>query len=206
MNEHDATASIRFYFSFRSPYAWLAAERLEPELGDLGVPIEPIPVYPTPGLFPNDPAAMPTKIAYIVQDIRRLARERGLTVRFPSAADPDWSLSHAAFLGAQQRDTGHALMLELFRKRFCEGLDLGEDDVIADAAHRAGLDPDFILAAAHSDALRARASDGFRLGIERDGIFGVPSFVYAEKLYWGQDRMRFLRDAVVRKSNRPKLA
>lgn len=203
MNDRGATGSIRFYFSFRSPYAWLAAERLEPELGDLGVPIERIPVYPTPALFPNDPATMPAKIAYMVQDIRRLVRERGLTVRFPSATDPDWSLSHAAFLGAQQQGAGHQFMLEAFRKRFCEGLDLGDDDVIADAAQRAGLDRGTILAAAHSDALRCEASDGFRLGMERDVIFGVPSFVYAGKLYWGQDRMHFLRDAVARKATRP---
>ena len=203
MNDRDATASIRFYFSFRSPYAWLAAERLEPELADLGVPIERIPVYPTPALFPNDPATMPAKIAYMVQDIRRLVRQRGLTVRFPAAVDPDWSLSHAAFLGAQQQGAGHQFMLEAFRKRFCEGLDLGDDDVIATAADRAGLDRGTLLAAAHSDALRSTASAGFRLGIERDGIFGVPSFVYAGKLYWGQDRMHFLRDAVARKSTRP---
>jgi 2-hydroxychromene-2-carboxylate isomerase len=202
MSAPDATTSIRFYFSFRSPYAWLAAERLESELGDLGVPVERIPVFPTPGLFPNDPAAMPAKVAYIVQDVRRLARERGLRMQFPPAGDPDWSLSHAAFLGAQQQGAGHQLMLELFRRRFCDGLDLGEDDVIANAALRAGLDRDTILAAAHSDALRSEASDGFRLGIERDGIFGVPSFVYAGKLYWGQDRMHFLRDAVTRKSPR----
>ena len=203
MNDRGTTASIRFYFSFRSPYAWLAAERLEPELGSLGVPIERIPTYPTPGLFPNDPATMPAKVAYLVQDIRRLVRERGLTVRFPSAADPDWSLSHAAFLGAQQQGAGHQFMLEAFRKRFCEGLDLGDDDVIADAGQRAGLDRGTILAAAHSDALRSAVSDSFRLGIERDGIFGVPSFVYAGKLYWGQDRMHFLRAAVARKSTKP---
>jgi len=34
-------------------------------------------------------------------------------------------------------------------------------------------------------------------------IFGVPSFVYVGKLYWGQDRMHFLRSAVVRKSAVP---
>jgi 2-hydroxychromene-2-carboxylate isomerase len=203
MNDRDATASIRFYFSFRSPYAWLAAERLEPELGSLGVPIERIPVYPTPELFPNLFAPMPAKIAYLVQDIRRLVRERGLTVRFPSAVDPDWSLSHAAFLGAQQQGAGHQFMLAAFRKRFCEGLDLGDNEVIADAAQRARIDRGTVLAAAHSEALRAEASDSFRLGMERDGIFGVPSFVYAGKLYWGQDRMHFLRDAVVRKSTKP---
>ena len=52
-------SEIRFYFSFRSPYAWLAAERLESELGDLGMPIDLIPIYPTADVFPNDPAAMP---------------------------------------------------------------------------------------------------------------------------------------------------
>src|SRR5262245_41208996 len=149
MNDQGASTAIRFYFSFRSPYAWLAAERLQTELGSLGVAIEHIPIYPTPGVFPNDPAAMPAKLAYMVQDVRRLVRERGLTLKFPAPADPDWSLSHAAFLGAQQRGVGHAFMLEAFRKRFSEGLDLGDDDVIADAGLRAGLDRDTILSAAH---------------------------------------------------------
>ena len=93
-------------------------------------------------------------------------------------------------------------MLEVFRKRFAEGLDLGADGVIADAARLAGLDPDTILSAAHSEQLRAQASAGWRLGVERDRIFGVPSFVYAGKLYWGQDRIHFLRSAVVRKGGK----
>ena len=201
MRDPNSENSIRFYFSFRSPYAWLAAERLESELGDLGVPVELLPIYPTADLFPNNVAATPEKVAYIVQDIRRLTRERGLTVRFPSPADPDWSLSHAAFLHAQHQGAGHRLMLELFRKRFAEGLDLGEDAVIADAAREAQLDPGAIVSGAHSEQLRAEASAGWRRAVERDRIFGVPSFVYAGKLYWGQDRMHFLRSAVVRKSS-----
>ena len=202
MNDPNSEHSIRFYFSFRSPYAWLASERLESELGDLGVPVELLPIYPTAELFPNDPAAIPEKIAYIAQDIPRLARERGLTVRFPPSADPDWALSHAAFLHARDHGAGHPLMLVLFRKRFAEGLDLGEDAVLADAARDARLDPEAIVSAAHSEVLRAEASAGWRRAVARDGIFGVPSFVYAGKLYWGQDRMHFLRSAVVRKSRR----
>jgi 2-hydroxychromene-2-carboxylate isomerase len=200
MSDNDSKSAIRFYFSFRSPYAWLAAERLEAELGNLGVAIERLPIYPTPDVFPNDPAAMPDKIAYTVQDIARLTRERGLTVRFPPPGDPDWALSHAAFLGAPRLDGEHRFMLALFRKRFCEGLDLGQESVIAAAARDAGVNPDSILAAAHSPGLRAEAAAGWRRGVERDRIFGVPSFVYAGKLYWGQDRMHFLRSAVVRKS------
>src|SRR5262245_4757021 len=119
MSDPSSTATIRFYFSFRSPYSWLATERLEAELGDLEVPIERIPTYPTE-LFPIE--AGPEKMDYLVQDIRRLARERGLTLRFPSPNDPDWSIAHAAFLGAQQQGVEHPFMLEMFRKRFSEGL------------------------------------------------------------------------------------
>jgi len=54
----------------------------------------------------------------------------------------------------------------------------------------------------HSEALRAEVSQGWRLAVERDRIFGVPSFVYAGKLYWGQDRMHFLRNAILRKTQR----
>lgn len=199
-SDAGAGDAIRFYFSFRSPYAWIAAERLEAELGGLGVPVESIPIFPTPDDFPNDPSAMPAKIAYLVQDVPRLARERGLMVRFPSAADCDWALPHAAFLGAKQAGAGRRFMVAMFRKRFSEGLDLGDEQVLASAAREAGLDPEVVLAAAHSDALRAQVSAGWRCGMDRDGIFGVPSFVYAGRLYWGQDRMHFLRDAVLRKA------
>lgn len=200
MTDAGSEHTIRYYFSFRSPYAWLATERVESTLGDLGVPIERVPIFPTPDLFPNDPSAIPEKQAYLIQDVPRLARELGLRVSFPSSTDTDWALSHAAFLEAERSGAGHAFMLEVFRKRFCEGEDLGEDDVIADAARRAGLDPEPVLEAGHSPALREEVSGGWRRAAERDRIFGVPSFVYAGRLYWGQDRMHFLRSAVERKS------
>jgi 2-hydroxychromene-2-carboxylate isomerase len=141
-------------------------------------------------------------MAYLVQDVARLARERGLMLRFPSPADPDWSLSHAAFLHVQRQavDAAHRFMLAAFRKRWSEGLDLGEDAVIADAARAAGLAAEAVVAGAHSADLRAEVAVGWQRAVERDRIFGVPSFVYAGKLYWGQDRMHFVRSAVIRKA------
>lgn len=200
MTDVSPDEPIRFYFSFRSPYAWLAAERLEDEVGDLGVAVERLPIYPPSELFPNDPTGTPAKARYLAQDVRRLTRERGLSLRFPPSPDTDWSLSHAAALGTRDDPNGHRLVVEIFRQRFSEGRDLGEDDVIGEAARRAGFDADAVLAMAHDDALQEAAAEGWRQGMERDQIFGVPSFVYAGKLYFGQDRMHFLRDAVIRKS------
>ncbi len=202
MSEPSSDAPIRYYFSFRSPYAWLATERLPEEIESLGVPVERIPIFPTPELFPNDPSVLPDKVAHLAQDVLRLAREQGLRVRFPEHSDTDWAAPHAASVAAEAAGAGHRFMIEVFRKRFSEGQDVGDDAVLADAARKAGLDPAPIVDAAHSDALREQVSDGWRLAQERDRVFGVPTFVYAGKLYWGQDRMRFVRSAVLRKTGR----
>jgi 2-hydroxychromene-2-carboxylate isomerase len=199
----DRDASIRFYFSFRSPYAWFAAERLEAELGAHARAIAPVPMYPTPDTFPNDPTRVPNKIKYIAQDVVRLCGEFGLRLQFPPAIDTDWGKAHAAYLGAVKLGRGMPFMLELFRSRFGLGLDVGLDAVIEDAAARAEVDAAAVLLAAHDPELQAEVARNFKLGQERDGIFGVPSFVYAKQLFWGQDRMRFLRAAVDRAAAAP---
>ncbi len=52
---------VRFYFSFRSPYAWLAFHQAPPALRELPVELKLVPVFPPPD-FPNDPTAVPNKM------------------------------------------------------------------------------------------------------------------------------------------------
>jgi 2-hydroxychromene-2-carboxylate isomerase len=191
--------TVRFYFSFRSPYAWLAGERWQAELGPLDPLVERIPFYPTRETFPNDPTLHPAKYRYIAQDIGRLAREFGLPVRPPPALDTDWKRAHAAYLGVQGAEPlrAEAFMLEMFRARFSRGQDVALPEVIGDAAERAGADPRIANEAAASPALQAEVTDSFVRGQQRDGIFGAPSFVYKSQLFWGHDRMHHLKRALV---------
>src|SRR5687767_9419649 len=117
---------VRFYFSFRSPYAWFAAERWQAALGELNPTVERIPFYPTADTFPNDPTRVPAKYRYVVSDIGRLAQEYALSVRPPPALDTDWGRAHAAYLGVQneQPECAERFMLEMFRARFSRGLDV----------------------------------------------------------------------------------
>jgi len=194
---------VRFYFSFRSPYAWFAAERWSAELGDTGA--ERIPFFPTPGRFPNDPTLVPAKYAYVVRDVGRLARGYGLELMPPHSLDTHWESSHAAFLGVQaaRPERAEAFMLEMFRSRFSRGKDVGSIEVIADAARRASVDPGVATDGASSPALRAQVLDNLRLGQERDGIFGAPSFVYRDELFWGHDRMPHLRARILADERAP---
>ena len=190
---------IRFYFSFRSPYAWFAAERWQAELGDLSPAVERIPFYPTAATFPNDPVRLPAKLAFVLQDMRRLARDFQLSLRPPPALDTDWGRAHAAYLGVEAAQPSHAepFMLEMFRARFARGLDVALPAVIAEAAERAGADPAVANTAAGSVPLQERVAKNFVEGQTRDGIFGAPSFAYRGQLYWGHDRLHHLRRALV---------
>jgi len=191
--------TVRFYFSFRSPYAWFAAERWGAELGPMQPQVERIPFFPTPETFPNDPARQPAKLAFVLNDMRRLARDFELSLRPPPALDTDWGRAHAAYLGVAGAEPtrAHAFMLEMFRARFSRGLDVALPHVITDAAERACVDARVANEAAVSPGLQAEVAENFTRGQQRDGIFGAPSFVYRGQLYWGHDRLHHLRRALL---------
>jgi len=193
------TQTVRFYFSFRSPYAWFVAQRWQVELGDVQPAVERIPFYPTRETFPNDPTLVPNKIAYVVQDMIRLAREYQLALKPPPAIDTDWGRAHAAYLGIEraQADRAEAFMLEMFRSRFSRGLDVALPEVIAGAAARAGADATLANESAASPELQREVAGSFQRGQQNHRIFGAPSFVLGDQLFWGHDRMPQLRRALL---------
>jgi 2-hydroxychromene-2-carboxylate isomerase len=192
-----APHAIRFYFSFRSPYAWFAAERIEQELAGFEYALEMVPIYPTAETFPNDPVRTPNKLRYVMIETMRLAAEYGLEHRFGAAPDTDWAKAHAAFLGAMELGAGLRFMREMFRARFSRAQDLANDDVIAEAAERSELPVSAIMEAARSPVLQAVVANNFAAGQQRDLIFGVPTFLYNGQIFWGHDRLRSLRRAML---------
>jgi 2-hydroxychromene-2-carboxylate isomerase len=183
--------TIRLYFSFRSPYSWLAVYRAPIALGSTGLDIEYIPVFPPPN-YPNDPASVPAKLEYIQEDIRRQASAYGLVSAPLAKLDCEWVKPHAAFLYAHEHGRGHAFALEVFAARFSHSRDIGDDAVIADCAKSVGLDPVAAVASQTERPLQERVVLGMIRGVQEDAIFGVPLFVYKGERFWGNDRIEWL--------------
>ena len=182
--------TVRFYFSFRSPYAWLAFTRIDRALEGLPVKLERIPVFP-PENFENDPAGVPVKLQYIKDDVERIAAAYGLPVRWPESRDTAWIRPHAAFLRAEDTGRGVAFGRALFAARFSEGRDAGDDGVMREAAARAGLEPEAIVKAADDPDVQQRVYAGMMGGVQ-EGLFGVPFFIYRGTRFWGNDRLEWL--------------
>jgi 2-hydroxychromene-2-carboxylate isomerase len=187
--------NVRFYFSFRSPYSWLAWLRVDHALQGLDVTLERLPVFPPPN-FANDPAAVPNKLAYIRKDTARIAEAYGFTAAPEIKLDTDWVRPHAAYVYAQDQAKGLAFGRGLFEARFVHGLDVGEDAVMAEVARALALEADPLVAAAADPVYQTRVVQGMIQGAQEDSIFGVPYFVFRGETFWGNDRIEWLVRAI----------
>lgn len=188
----------RFYFSFHSPYSWLAYRDLMDHHPDVADRIEWRPFWePDPagehalkevgGSFPYV-AMSRDKHLYILQDVRRLARERGLDVTWPVDRHPVWEVPHLAYLAAAHAGKGPEFIARVYRARWTEGENICDPATIARLAGELGLPAETLGAAAEDDGLREEGTAAL-LAVHDDGVFGVPFFVHGFDKYWGVDRL-----------------
>lgn len=199
-SSHQSLERLRFYFSFRSPYAWLAFYRLSKIARHLPVAIDYIPLFPAMQ-FPGDPFANPRKTAYVHEDIERFTKAYGLTLAWPKPFDTDWQRPHASFLYALDQGRGVEFALAAYEARFSAGQNIATEETLAAVAEQCGLPADSIIRSADNEALQRRILKGFRCG-QQDGLFGVPFFVYQGRRYWGNDRIEWLLRDVAAVSKR----
>jgi 2-hydroxychromene-2-carboxylate isomerase len=177
---------LTFYFSFRSPYAWLAFYRLSKIASSLPVTIEYVPIFPVKPVASN-----PIKSAYVMEDIKRFTNAYGLDLQWPNPFDTDWKRPHSSFLCALDQGCAIEFGLAAFMARFSEGKDIGQNDALAGVAEQCGLQSDFIIQSSDGSFFQRRVMEGTIRG-QREGVFGVPFFIYRGSHYWGNDRLEWL--------------
>ncbi len=203
------TLEIDVFWSFRSPYSYLAAPRLRewPERFDLEVHpriVLPIAVR-IEGFFERVNPLWPP---YLLRDVKRIADSLGLGFAWPQP-DPivqDFAnrripkeqphIHRLTRLGvaAVRHGRGLALLDEVSRLIW-DGRVRGwnEGDHLARAIARAGLDPETLEREIERDshALDAEVEENHR-ALERAGHWGVPTMVFRGEPFFGQDRMDLL--------------
>lgn len=192
---------LDYYLTMGSPWAYLGHAALI-DLGRRhGVPVR---VRPTPisRLFSETggvslPQRHPARQRYRLVDLQRWCALRGVPLD-PHAAHVrfDPALLDRVLLAMLASATEVDPFMRLaFRAIWVEGEDLADADVIARIARRAGLDGSPCLA----DAIGPAVQDLYEVNL-RDaigaGVFGAPSYVLNGEVFWGQDRIELLADAL----------
>jgi len=128
------------------------------------------------------------KSLYILQDVRRQTRQRGLEVTWPVDRAPRWEVAHLPYLVAERHGAGRAYIDAVYRARWQSGQDISDPEVIATIGAQVGLDPGSLRLAADDPDLREEGLNALR-AVVRDGVFGVPFFLCGREKFWGIDRL-----------------
>jgi 2-hydroxychromene-2-carboxylate isomerase len=188
----------RWYFSFRSPYSWFAYRDLTSRYADVAREIEWIPFWEpdqrTERMLDEAGAEFPyvpmsrDKHLYILQDTRRLAAERDLTMTWPVDRNPCWEVAHLGYFVARELGHGPQFIDAVYRARWEQGRDISDPVTIAEIATEIGADPAALTGAPDDQEIRELGVSALSAG-HRDGVFGVPFFVKGYDKYWGVERL-----------------
>src|SRR5262245_48868763 len=184
---------IEIWYDFASTYSYLSAMRIEALASAARVDIvwKPLllgPIFRTQGWDTSPFNIYPAKGKYMVRDMERLAAARGLPFKLPSTF-PQNSL-HAARLAliGHAEGWGVAFTRAVYDAQFASGADIGQKSVLADILGRLGIDAESMLARSETPEHKQRLRQQAELAREL-GIFGAPSFLVGDELFWGDDRL-----------------
>jgi len=186
-----------FYFDFNSPFAYLAAERIDDLIPD--AEWRPIAFPFLLGRQGRLEEAMGRDFEAVRAEVSGRAADRGL----PPVNPPDgwpieiWSLTPLrAALFADERGRLREFAGAAFRKVFAESRSLAEPANLHDAARQAGLDPGEVDEAVERDDIKQRLKDQTDEAHER-GVTGIPTVAIGDELFWGDDRLEEAAAAAV---------
>jgi len=203
------TLSVDLFFSFRSPYSYLALPKTRKMVADYDVTVNLRPVYPLavrlPGFFKR---ANPQFARYVVLDSSRVAKREGVPFRFPrpdpivqdmttlDVAEHQPYIHRLTRLGAAAQQQGRSLELtEAISRVLWDGTIKGwhEGDHLARAASAAGFDLAAMAAAISADPDRYEKIIADNESDQAaSGHWGVPTFVFENEPFFGQDRIDML--------------
>ncbi|MDI1481020.1 2-hydroxychromene-2-carboxylate isomerase [Polyangium sp. y55x31] len=186
--------TVRFYFDVISPYVWLAWSQVPEVEARTGARFDLEPVLFAGLLLANEnkgPAEIPSKRVHMLHDVARWA----MMLKRPYAGPPAHPFNplkaQRMCAALEDPEARRRLAGALIVATWENGRDLMNDAELSAIADDVGLDGAALLAATEEKAVKDRLRKNTEQAIAK-GVFGVPTFVVDDQLFWGNDRLGFL--------------
>lgn len=195
------TETIDYYFCVVSPWTYFGDERFQDLARRNGLAIRFHPLF-SPVLFPSTGGALLKDRAkprrnYRMAELKRWREHLSLNINlepkhFPVPEAPASQLILCAQdLGIDAGPLVHAIL----RAVWCEERDVSDPDTLAEIANACALDGNGLITQSQTDAFAQDFQATTQAAVER-GVFGYPTYVFRDEMFWGQDRLDFLERRV----------
>ncbi len=181
-----------FYFDLGSPYAYLAAERVNGLFAEAGARAPEWQPVLLGGLFKRFDRSSwglgPDREAGMAECERRASAYGLPPIAWPEPWPPNGLAAMRATTYAKELGKTVSFSLAAFRQAFAGGRDLGDVDNVAIAAAAAEIHPRALMQAIGRDAIKDRLREATDRAGDA-GVRGVPAVVVDGEVFWGDDRL-----------------
>jgi 2-hydroxychromene-2-carboxylate isomerase len=194
------TRTVEFYFDVGSPAGYIAWHRLPKICRELRATIDYRPML-LGGVFQatgnQSPMNVPAKGSYVHMDLERFARRDGT----PFASNPFFPINTLMLMrgaiGLKTRDPARMVPYvdAVYRAIWVDGRNMNDPAVVAQVLKDAGFDPQALLALTADPEVKEALKAATQEAVAR-GVFGAPTFFVGGQMYWGQDRLDFVQEAL----------
>ncbi len=198
--------SIEFFFDCSSPWTYLAFHNIQPLAAQLCVPIRWRPILvggifnsSNPSVYESRQRPVPAKRDYLLKDLQDWARSSQLKIVFPPAVFPVNSVkAMRACIALEPQGQMVSFATAVFQAYWALNQDISQDSVLAAIAVKARIDPLWLTQTIATPAIKDRLKANTDELMARGG-FGSPTvFVNRNDMYFGNDRLPLVREALLR--------
>lgn len=191
---------VEFYFDFGSPAAYLAFTQLPKLCAETGASLAYKPML-LGGVFQatgnHSPATIPAKGAYIFKDFERFAQRYGVPFNNNPFFPINTLMLMRAAVGLQMRNDARFddYCQAMFQAIWVDAQNMNDPATVGAVLQAAGFDAMAMLALTNEPAVKEQLKAATQEAVSR-GIFGAPTMFVGEQMFWGQDRLDFVREAL----------
>lgn len=192
--------SFEFWFDIGSPAAYLAWTQLPALCAETGAQAVYRPML-LGGVFHatgnHSPTEVPAKGSYMLDDLARFARRYGV----PFNNNPHFPVNTLMIMrgavGLQLREPARfdAYVRAMYEAMWVHAQNLNDPATVGAVLHAAGFDPAAMLALTQDAEVKDRLKAVTQEAVDR-GVFGAPVFFAGTQMFWGQDRLDFVKEAL----------
>ena len=193
---------IKYYYSVASPFSYLAIDRFINLVNKKNIEVEEMPFDLVGQVFPNTggvpvPKRHPSRLKYRLVEIERIGKKYGVSInsqpKFFPPSDPH--LPAKFTIAAIQLGNKLSFGKECLKYLWANEKDISDKKVLEEICNNLQFNFNKVEALANSEKIEKIYSENSNNAIKED-VFGAPTYIYDNELYWGQDRLDYLEDKI----------
>ncbi len=194
------TKTFDYYFDFGSPASYLAytqIPKLEQQTSATAIykPMLLGGVFQATGN--HSPVTIPAKGKYTFSDFARFAQRYGVPLNMNPHFPINTLMLMRGAMGLQLSDAARfaPYCQAVYHAIWVDSKNMNDPATVGQVLHAAGFDPAAMVALAGAQSTKDALKVATEEAVAR-GVFGAPTFFVGNAMFWGQDRMDFVREAL----------